>query len=566
MTEVFIRSSHSRTRSQASSEQSDDASSIADSDLDLHVPSSSGLGSPPASVAQRKRRSRMSINDFLPPSMFNKASSTGSTSNSATHTTPNHSHKTSDEGKPFGPRKLKKPRSIPDLMSTPTGYFDVAAAPQPTFTGRAHSQSVTGADKPLLPTRSTVPLVELSRPVGDVFSNVMGWAIPPSSPATPSTTHSSKGSTNDLTPADPSADHCSIHSKELLEHPFGRNVAFDSPFRTRATFSPSRSVVREMQSFESNRTARAEPTSKTSNEQSPHSPLRTGRHDSYGSVSSTESDQPASPTSPVLPGPRAVPSPESSMYTRYQTSVFDVIQNYRGLPMLDSLSAESRQPTIKMSLSALDGAVPRDDPRFVIWGEIYNSDNGQDDKASLQESYTDVSSSQYSRPMSSVVSGNSRKRSIKGKTVSPPELRVMGSEVDVDSDVAGPRRLLMAATIERWIAQLTSQFDYDELLIFFLTYRTYIGATDLCHLLICRFHWALEEPTTPHEVMVKQIVRVRTFVAIRYWLITFFRVDFLPNQGLCLLFANWINTLWKDSILDKFRDARVRGSYICLVS
>ena len=73
----------------------------------------------------------------------------------------------------------------------------------------------------------------------------------------------------------------------------------------------------------------------------------------------------------------------------------------------------------------------------------------------------------------------------------------------------------MAAMIERWIAQLTSQFDYDELMIFFVTYRTYIDALDLCHLLICRFHWALKEPITPHEVMVKQIVRVRTFIANR---------------------------------------------------
>ncbi len=156
----------------------------------------------------------------------------------------------------------------------------------------------------------------------------------------------------------------------------------------------------------------------------------------------------------------------------------------------------------------------------LFGGKFYN-DGGQDDKASVQESHTDISS-QHPRPLSSALSGNSRKRSIKAKNGSPPELRVMGSEIDLEPGAGGPRRLLMAATIERWIAQLTSQFDYDELLIFFLTYRTYIDATDLCHLLICRFHWALEEPSTPHEVMVKQIVRVRTFVAMRYWLITFF--------------------------------------------
>ncbi|OAX32550.1 hypothetical protein K503DRAFT_870097 [Rhizopogon vinicolor AM-OR11-026] len=45
-------------------------------------------------------------------------------------------------------------------------------------------------------------------------------------------------------------------------------------------------------------------------------------------------------------------------------------------------------------------------------------------------------------------------------------------------------RQSIAATIERWIAQLVSELDYDELLIFFLTYCTYISAVDLWDLLI----------------------------------------------------------------------------------
>lgn len=305
MTELaycFLHASFTlRTRSQASSEQSDDASMI---DSDPHVPSSSGLGSPPASVAQRKRRSRMSINDFLPPVMFNKTPSTGSSVHSGAHTSPNHSHKTSDEGKSYGPRKLKKPRSIPDLSSTTTGYFDVTATPQPAFTGRAHSQSVTGADKPRMPLRSAVSPLEATHPIGDVFSNVMGWAASTSSPAMSSMTRSKKNSStsNESTPIDSASDHCSIHSKELIEHPFGRNVAFDSPFRNAAGFPPGpRSVLREMQSFESNRTARAEPTSKSTTEQGSHSPLHSPRHDSYGSISSSDSDTPASPTSSRLP-------------------------------------------------------------------------------------------------------------------------------------------------------------------------------------------------------------------------------------------------------------------------
>ena len=118
--------------------------------------------------------------------------------------------------------------------------------------------------------------------------------------------------------------------------------------------------------------------------------------------------------------------------------------------------------------------------------------------------------------------------------------------------------MLVAATIERWIVQLTSELNYDELLIFFLTYRTYISAVDLGHLLICRFHWALGETSTSRDEMVRKIVRVRTFTAIRYWLLTFFDVDFVPNRELRTLFAEWLNSLRRDPILTKHRDALVR--------
>ncbi len=129
--------------------------------------------------------------------------------------------------------------------------------------------------------------------------------------------------------------------------------------------------------------------------------------------------------------------------------------------------------------------------------------------------------------------------------------------------------MLVAATIERWIAQLTSELNYDELLIFFLTYRTYVSAVDLGHLLICRFHWALGETTSNRDEMVRKIVRVRTFTAIRYWLLTFFDVDFVPNRELRMLFADWLNSLRRDQILTKHRDALVcclfrQPSAVCL--
>ncbi|TFY64045.1 hypothetical protein EVJ58_g2889, partial [Rhodofomes roseus] len=119
----------------------------------------------------------------------------------------------------------------------------------------------------------------------------------------------------------------------------------------------------------------------------------------------------------------------------------------------------------------------------------------------------------------------------------------------------GPTRMILAATIERWIAQVTSELNYDELIVFLLTYRSYVSALDLGHLLICRFHWALGEPTSQRDEIARRVVRVRTFIAIRQWVVAFFDADFLPNRELRLLYANWLNTLRRDPILDRYKDA-----------
>lgn len=469
-------------------------------------------------------------------------------------------------------RKLRKPRSIPDMTSVSGGYFgDEAGSPSPPApSGRIHSHSVTGADMARPIVTMTTPVEASLTPArpGDTFSNVMGWLGAPASPLTSSGLTPSLRSLN--TPSDsPSQSPLDVAG---LEQPFGRNASFDSPspFRNSAVYLPL--VLREMQSFESAKTARAithpdnadDVQAQTEMLAEPTPNSRPDSLDSMASATIQSAESEVTASSPPVHAKcavveRAVPSENTRLFTQYRTAVFDVIQNYRGLPMLDTLSANSRQPTIKMSLSALDGAIPRDDPRFVIWGEMSVVED------SVELASTHESSSARSRRQSRSFSVSSRKLSLKGKAQASPGTReasparksVDGGGSSSHEGGDDTRRVLMAATIERWIAQLTSQFDYDELLIFFLTYRTYIDAFDLCNLFICRFHWALEEPMTQQEVVVKQIVRVRTFVAIRYWLLTFFRFDFLSNRELCLWFANWLNTLWRDPILDKYDDARV---------
>jgi hypothetical protein len=244
------------------------------------------------------------------------------------------------------------------------------------------------------------------------------------------------------------------------------------------------------------------------------------------------------------------------LHSRYSTDVFDVLQTYRGLPLLEKLAPGEETTVIKMSLSSDNTAAPRNDPRFVIWGELIPEGRERDlDELSLSQGshgHTDGSSSSISKKRSIKSTGKGKSPAAEA----PLKLKLSSSE---DGDA---QKILVAATIERWIAQLTSDLNYDELLNFFLTYRTYISAVDLCHLLICRFHWALQQPMSTQDEMVRRTVRVRAFVAIRYWLLTFFTVDFLPDRELRLLVAHWLNTLIRDPILTKHTDGLVRSYLI----
>jgi hypothetical protein len=310
-----------------------------------------------------------------------------------------------------------------------------------------------------------------------------------------------------------------------------------------------------MQSFESGLTAKqvdlesvkredGDAASLTGSDGTRPSSMRRVRDSASATSFLSQSEAPSSEIHEVI----FAPEPETAQLSRYSTDVFDVLQTYRGLPLLDKLSPGSEETTvIKMSLSSDNTAAPKDDPRFVIWGEPVLERETDD---AVSQSHTDGSSSAPSSSMS-------KKRSIrgtKGKAAEVPVLKLSLEE--------GAQKILVAATIERWIAQLTSDLNYDELLNFFLTYRTYISAVDLCHLLICRFHWALQQPLSPQDEVVRRVVRVRTFVAIRYWLLTFFTVDFLPDRELRLLVSHWLNTLIRDPILTKHTDGLVSSFYI----
>jgi len=474
------------------------------------------------------RKSRMSMHALLPGTMFPSVASRSGDATASTRSPPL--------------RKLRRTRSNPQISVDP-----LPLSPPP---GRGHSQSVTAADLPRLPIYSTPePVPTLNPPViRDGFADVMRWDAE-SGPSSPISSYS----------------HSHSHGSEFApsidpSNPFGSGVSFDSPAPPKSSEDYLHvPLLREMQSFESGMTARADAPLRiaTTSGLTPINSLTTGDLsvadadevssfspglgsldnqdgaplplDSEGDAEAAQLLSPSRSPSNLLSlsrlkysDPTYFPVEETTMHTRYSTEVFDVLQTYRGLPVLERLLDDPADTgVIKMTLTAEDSAAPRNDPRFVIWGTIALEPRADDSQASRRSSAEFV------------------------------HLRVI-------TDGPERERVLVAATIERWLAQLTSALDYDELLVFFLTYRSYITAIDLCHLLICRFHWALGRSAGGGDEMVRRVVRVRTFVAIRYWLLTFFAVDFVPNRELRLLLASWLNTLRRDPILQKHTDATVR--------
>lgn len=102
---------------------------------------------------------------------------------------------------------------------------------------------------------------------------------------------------------------------------------------------------------------------------------------------------------------------------------------------------------------------------------------------------------------------------------------------------------LIAATPARLIAQITSPrlLDYELLSDFFLTYRTFINPKTLMTQLIARLGWAVNRLDD-----FGRIVRVRTFVALRHWILNYFDHDFISDLELRIHFCSMVNKLTRE--------------------
>ncbi|TPX08881.1 uncharacterized protein E0L32_009699 [Thyridium curvatum] len=95
-----------------------------------------------------------------------------------------------------------------------------------------------------------------------------------------------------------------------------------------------------------------------------------------------------------------------------------------------------------------------------------------------------------------------------------------------------------AATPPRLVAEITSPtfLDYELLSDFFLTYRSFLEPSDLLRMLVARLRWALAR-----DDEIGMVVRVRTFVALRHWILNYFMDDYVIDYSLRVTFCNLLN-------------------------
>lgn len=102
---------------------------------------------------------------------------------------------------------------------------------------------------------------------------------------------------------------------------------------------------------------------------------------------------------------------------------------------------------------------------------------------------------------------------------------------------------ISAATPARIVAEISSEsfMDYELVSDFFLTFRSYLSPKDLLSLLLARLQWAINRLQDDGR-----IIRIRTFAALRHWILNYFADDFVPNYDLRVQFCDAINAMYDD--------------------
>ena len=102
-------------------------------------------------------------------------------------------------------------------------------------------------------------------------------------------------------------------------------------------------------------------------------------------------------------------------------------------------------------------------------------------------------------------------------------------------------RNVAAATKIRIIAQISSEsfMDYDLVSDFFLTFRSYMTTFEVLDYLLARLRWSIGRLSDDGR-----IIRIRTFAALRHWILNYFDDDFVVNRHLRLRFCHEVNDMY----------------------
>lgn len=127
--------------------------------------------------------------------------------------------------------------------------------------------------------------------------------------------------------------------------------------------------------------------------------------------------------------------------------------------------------------------------------------------------------------------------------VVPAIFEALGSDMDDESVVRyiPSTKDIGAATPARIVAQISSEafMDYELVSDFFLTFRSYLSTSNLLALLLARLEWAINRLEDDGR-----IIRIRTFAALRHWILNYFVDDFAADHDLRVRFCQTINAMY----------------------
>ncbi|KDN39851.1 ras GEF [Tilletiaria anomala UBC 951] len=238
-------------------------------------------------------------------------------------------------------------------------------------------------------------------------------------------------------------------------------------------------------------------------------------------------------------------------------NAFDLLQSHdaivdeaASLEDTGARSSKDSQSSSSYSRKRRRRASFSNDPRYAIWGAPCHPNR----RAVVQTSGPGAPV-----PLESIdpaSSGNGPVKSISCFSASMQHHPIVkGSLTKEEADAIPPLRdyqmaaifpkdhaALLAASLERVIVQLTSVIDTRLHIDFFYTYRSFTTSHTLLDLLIERFNWSLELIVSFRDAHVQSVVRVRTYVVLKFWLIHFFEEDFLPDRQLRNRLTTWLNS------------------------